>query len=131
MNIVHQKIFDNFFYKVNGNGRAVIKNHTIGVTFVCRYAVGNHPGCAIGCQSEFQEVAKKHGVNLFNLDGSVKSSSVKPLALEAFPDADIDFLEHLQSFHDDEENWDGLFLRKNSIIYFCEHWDLKVPKQCL
>jgi hypothetical protein len=133
-NMNRQKIFDTFLQEVNGKGRAVERNACGGEE--CVYVLANHPGCAIGCQTEFKKAYKEcppknnemygHVVKILS-NGSDFALRLREL-FEIQDKDDYQFLYDLQNFHDQSLNWilNGLWLKRDAIATFCKDHGLRV-----
>lgn len=141
-----QQMLDNFIQRVNGKGQAtsvVTIRDMFGEKIkqpCCMYVKKNHPGCAIGCQPEFEpfkdEIKKlkftQKIVSLF----SIAKNNLGDRIQKAFYVAstrtvrmrDDSFLTQLQYLHDMDENWKGKKIRKRSVAEFCTQFSLTVPE---
>ena len=120
-----QLMLENFVKATHGLGRGLFP----GMQHQCAYFSENHPGCAIGCQPGFKE--KFEGqinveigiVDLFDRETSIGKD------LMSFFDVkhqdDVDFLDHLQAFHDEIDNWndDGTIVKEH-LDEFCKDEEL-------
>jgi len=153
-----QKLFSAFLRETHGKGRAVIATPD---RFDCAFFPANHPGCAIGCQPGFRKQFEgriNEGLGISDLmsdDGmsdardnfllgelreffgiEATTEEVNPGDLISVSelmksDYDIDFLNELQSLHDEENNWQKArkkFLKKSMATKFAKRWSLKVPE---
>lgn len=133
-------MLNHFVKSLNGKGRSLAPNGT-----GCLYVNKDHPGCAIGCQLEFEPFK-----NIFNEDGyegltvadilrernnDLGERFAKAFGVTIEPDQtlnsdDCHFLSTFQSLHDGYFNWDktGLVLQRTSVENFCHQFGLKVPK---
>ena len=119
-----QQIFDCFYNSLNGRGRAV------DIWDSCRYFVEGHPGCAIGCQPEFVEEARKlgkEGPQLNSLTSVHCSTETNEICKKAFPGIDLDFLSELQYLHDSPASWTGDCLNECSARLFCLKHEIVSP----
>lgn len=129
-----QQYLNNFIQRVNGLGRSVYDDG-------CAYEGANgHPGCAIGCQPEFNEWKASLPVGERNVEGcsirgllTANPNLAKYLGVDnaSFASRDIDFLSSLQSLHDQASNWDDingkLHLTRVAVNQFCSDHTLEVP----
>lgn len=136
-----QQFLNIFIERVNGKGQAY-KNGS------CKLVLEGHPGCAIGCQPEFepfkQEVVensirslgvwsifseKRNNIGnrlreAFGIEGTCEEVESKSLA-------DLRFLASLQGLHDDFNFWDRQDkkrLVKAEVDAFCLAHDLDLPE---
>lgn len=127
-----QKLLNTFIERVNGKGQAMGDNN------VCQYVKDNHPGCAIGCQPEFEPfkdvVQRYDGVPGIGYILNAEFEHLGENLCTAFNvtlDSDRDFLSELQILHDTQPNWGGtknLYLRESPVLHFCQYWKLTVPE---
>ncbi len=125
----------------------------------CVFFPENHPGCAIGCQTGFREQFEGKvseglvisdllsgneniiggiclGAELrefFGIEATTEeiNPDVAPVSELMKSDYDIDFLNELQSLHDEEDNWQKTrkkFLKKSEATKFAKRWGLIVPE---
>lgn len=127
-----QQIFDTFIREVNGKGQAIRKNE-YGVN-ECLYVLDGHPGCAIGCQPQFQEAYKEcapsekqmnSNISAILEDNTIFATRLREL-FEVQDNEDLYFLASLQRFHDDDFNWNGSSLKEDRVRYFCTRSKLRV-----
>lgn len=122
-----QRLLDNFYSITKGKGPCAFMG-------TCQYFKDGHPGCAIGCQPEFQEWSKD-----FCIEKKMEINELGAVykVLERFPElkrilgvktsGDRSFLSRLQSLHDDAQNWEGDNLEKTVVNEFCLDSSLLLP----
>lgn len=138
-----QQFLNNFIERVNGKGRAIREDGS------CTYIKSDHPGCAIGCQPEFQAACRKltqeqltilEGYNgsIFGLIGYSNGFAGQTIR-EAFEltsptlahnevrNLDLAFLYALQGLHDLPDHWKDNRLKQTTVKEFCEFHELTVP----
>lgn len=133
-----QKFLNTFIQRVNGKGACRQGS-------LCEYVRKGHPGCAIGCQDEFQPFkaeALKHKVEgdiseILELDPN--STKFGERLAKAFGIAncytsdgslsgEVSYLCDLQMLHDRESSWEGNLMRKAAVQQFCDKHNLELPE---
>lgn len=130
-----QQFLNNFIQRVNGKGQAFDT-----IEHNCRYVFPDHPGCAIGCQPQFEPFKNelKDSTRRFAilLTGSGTEDIAEQINLaerlkQAFnieADDDIYFLSSLQNLHDEQFNWKGKQLKRERVEHFCKRYKLTLPE---
>lgn len=130
-----QKYLNTFIERVNGKGQS--KNTKKNL---CLYIKKNHPGCAIGCQPEFdsiREIVEKEKIlgPVRDLAKDIDTSDVFSASFHVASykshrqrEKDLVFLNDLQYLHDNDDHWKKKILKHSVVESFCKIWNLKIPK---
>ena len=115
MNFTKQKMLNTLYEARQGNGRSLDDAGS------CSYEA-----CAIGCQPGFPDKLRHSGNTVLGLLGSFESFKNW---IGHVSQKERFYLQDLQSFHDESENWtaNGRRLLKSAVYDFAKLWKLKSP----
>lgn len=138
-----QQFLNTFIQQVNGKGRSYTERSGSHFSVpACLYVKDNHPGCAIGCQPEFQQFRQEvvtrnlngtigelfFGVNNEFADFGIRLATALQCDLSDHKDGN--FLGSLQQLHDHDMNWNEKTgrIRRQAVESFCKAYHLTVPE---
>lgn len=130
-----QKYLNTFIQRLNGIGPAISASGN------CYYVLEGHPGCAIGCQDEFQPfkddlknetILTVYCICSLGYSNKFKRANefIKAFGLTAGEShhADATFLRSLQILHDVEHHWINKKIQRKPVEDFCKRNNLTVPE---
>lgn len=129
-----QKLLNTAIRLVNGKGQSS-KERFGKRDATCLYVKKDHPGCFIGCQSEFKPFREIKEINIIgdvncligeDFNGGAMKGFCKAFGIKK--DLDNSFLSDFQGLHDDQYNWIDKRIRREPVIDFCKKYKLTVPK---
>lgn len=117
-----QKFLNTFIERVNGKGQALQDGS-------CMYVKEGHPGCAIGCQPEFEPFKE---IYKYNYSDTAYGLARNPNFCSAFgieDEVDTRFLDTLQILHDGYDHWNKETgrIRRQVVEEFCTVHALTIP----